>query len=80
MVFTSLAFVIALYYILCVSRRMGFLTILRAINSHSSFSDNSFGNINDVPEYVIDNVPVRGEQFFFPPRVEKDITSTRHFF
>lgn len=45
---------------------MGFLTILRAINSHSSFSDNSFGNINDFLEYVIDNVPVQGEQFFFP--------------
>lgn len=71
MVFTSLAFVIALYYILTVSRRMGFLTILRAINSHSSFSDNSFGNINDILEYVIDNVPVWGEQFFFPHELKR---------
>ena len=45
---------------------MGFLTILMAINSHSSFSDNSFGNINDILDYVMDNVPVWGEQFFFP--------------
>lgn len=66
MVFTSLAFVIALYYILTVSRRMGFLTILRAINSHSSFSGNSFGNINDILEYVIDNVPYEVNNFSFP--------------
>lgn len=45
---------------------MSILTILRVINSYSSFSDNSFGNIHDFLEYVIDNVPVRGEHFFFP--------------